>query len=350
MNFTRMHKYMNDNVEKFVGNNDELKDRIKSKPQALLLLYFNRVINYNSKFREFLNISLNNDKAKNNVDENKEHLENLKTVKTAIIKMYINLLKIREVFRSSHGYSEADKLYFKKIIDMENLITMSIILIENRWSNRSNIEKAEKNSLNIQYLRTEIASYMEFIKPRNNTDDIPMFDAVAPALELKRLRMLKERQSSPKMSVMRPASRQEPVAIEPAVLKRDITRLRRQAKQAGISPRTPTRAATRRTPSPRAASSRRQSPRKQSPRKQSPREPTIKAVYRHRPLPLSPTPLPHPLYPQTIMATLIRSRPSSAARRSPPRRLPRSPPHSNRRSPRQNLYPSIPKMPWYQQR
>ena len=357
MNFTRMHKYMNDNVEKFVGNNDELKDRIKSKPQALLLLYFNRVINYNSKFREFLNISLNNDKAKNNVDENKELLENLKTVKTALVKMYINLLKIREVFRSSHGYSEADKLYFKKIIDMENLITTSIILIENRWSNRLNIEKAEKNSLNIQYLRTEIASYIEFIKPRNNTDDIPMFDAVAPALELKRLRMLKERQPSPKMSVMRPASRQEPVAIEPAVLKRDITRLRRQAKQAGISPRSPTRAATRRTPSPRkqsprTPSPRKQSPRKQSPRKQSPLSPTIKAVYRHRPLPLSPTPLPPPLYPQTIIATLIRSRPSTAARRSPPRQSPRSrsPPHSNKKSPRQNIYPSIPKMPWYQQR
>lgn len=328
MNFTRMHKYINNNVAKFVGNNKELHDKIKSKPQALLLLYFNRVIHYNSKFREFLNISLIYDKAQGYVNENKEHLENLKTVKTALVKMYITLLKIREVFHSSHGYSEADKSYFKKIIDMENLITTSIILIENRWSNSLNIEKAEQNSLNIQYLRTIITSYIDFIKPRNNTDDsIPMFDAV-PAQEFKKLRMLKERQPSPKMSVMRPASRQEPVAmLKSAVLKKDITKLRRQAKQSGISPRTPSpRSPTRRTPSPRAASSRRQSPR--------------------------PTPIPPPLYPQTIMATLIRSRPTTATRRSPPRQSPRSrsPPHSNRRSPRQNLYPSIPKMPWYQPR
>ena len=235
MNFTRMHKYIDTNVAKFVGNNNQLSDRVKSKPQALLLLYFNRVVNYNSKFREFLNISLKYDKPAGNVDENKEHLENLKTVKTALVKMYIDLLKIRDVYRSSHGYSEADKSYFKKIVNMENLVTASIILIENRWSNQSNIEKAEKNSLNIKYLRTEIASYIDFIKPRNNNDDIPMFDAVAPALELKRIKMLNERQPSPKMSVMRPSSRHEPVAmLEPAVLKRDISRLRRQEKEAGI--------------------------------------------------------------------------------------------------------------------
>ena len=192
---------------------------------------------------------------------------------------------------------------------------------------------------------------MEFIKPRNNTDDIPMFDAVAPALELKRLKMLKERQPSPKMAVMRPASRQEPVAIEPAVLKRDITRLRRQVKQAGISPRRPSP----RVPSPRAASSRRPSPRRLSPRVPSPRRPSPRTPTRRTPSPRIPTPLhpsAKPLYPQPIIATLIRSRPSTAARRSPLRPSPRSrsPSYSNRRSPRQNLYPSIPKMPWYQPR
>ena len=54
---------------------------------------------------EFFNISLKYDKPVGNVDENKEHLENLKTVKTALVKMYIDLLKIRDVYSSSHGYS-----------------------------------------------------------------------------------------------------------------------------------------------------------------------------------------------------------------------------------------------------
>jgi hypothetical protein len=140
MNFTRMHKYINSNVAKFVGNNELLQNRLKSKQQAFLLLYFQKVINYNSKFREFLNITLNYDKPFKNVDENRKHLENLNTVKTALVKMYITLLKIREVFRSSLGYSESDKSYFEKIIEMENLITTSIILIENRWSNQSNVD------------------------------------------------------------------------------------------------------------------------------------------------------------------------------------------------------------------